>query len=139
MMMLEWKLNFEAAHKKWLAWTENNQKLFNLYSSHCMQAMKTKLKGLSEWSAILTAQDGIGLDQLICTIMHRRDKTTPSILDIVQADKRMYLTFQQKDQPITDHLWEFQAVVDVIKLLPGGCPGWSKPVAWVIANEENID
>ena len=31
--ILEWNLNFEAAHKKWLAWTENNQKLFNLYSS----------------------------------------------------------------------------------------------------------
>ena len=28
--LLEWKLNFEAAHKKWLAWTENNQKLFNI-------------------------------------------------------------------------------------------------------------
>ena len=88
----EWKLNFEAAHKKWLAWTENNQKLFNLYSSHCTQTMKIMLKGLSEWSAILTAQDGIGLVQLICAIMHKRDKTTLSIVNIVQADKRMYLS-----------------------------------------------
>ena len=71
--------------------------------------------------------------------MHRRDKTTPSILDIVQIDKRMYLTFQWKDQPTADYLWEFQAVVDVIKSSPGGCPGWSKPVAWAIANEENIN
>ena len=92
-VLLNWKLNFEAAHKKWLAWTENNQKLFNLYLSHCMQAMKTKLKALSEWTAISTAQNGIGLVQLICAIMHKRDKTTPSILDIVQADKQMYLTF----------------------------------------------
>ena len=102
------KLNFEAAHKEWLAWTENNQKLFNLYSSHCMQAMETKLKGLSGWSAILTAQNGIGLVQLIYAIMHKRDKTTPSILDIVQADKRMYLTFQWKDQPTADYLWCFR-------------------------------
>ena len=104
-----------------------------------MQAMKTKLKGSSEWSVISTAQDGIGLVQLICAIMHKRDKTTPSILDIVQADKRMYLTFQWKDQPTAKYLWEFQAVVDVIKALPRGCPGWSKPVARAIANEENID
>ena len=69
--------------------------------------MKTKLKGSSEWSAISTAQDGIGLVQLICAIMHRRDKTTPSILDIVQADKRMYLTFEWKDQPTADYLQEF--------------------------------
>ena len=45
--ILKRKLKFEAAHKKQLAWTENNHKLFNLYSSHCMQAMKTNLKGLS--------------------------------------------------------------------------------------------
>ena len=104
-----------------------------------MQAMKTKLKGSSEWSAILTAQDGIGLVQLIHAIMHKRDKTTPSILDIVQADKRMYLTFQWKDQPTADYLQEFQAVVDIVKSLPGGCPGWSKPVARAIPNEGNID
>ena len=101
--------------------------------------MKTKLKGSSELLAISTAQDGIGLVQLIYTIMHKRDETTPSILDIVQADKRMYLTFQQKDQPTADYLWEFQAVVDIVKSLPRRRSGWSKPVAWAIANEEKIN
>ena len=72
-------------------------------------------------------------------VMHKRDKTTPSILDIVQVDNRMYLTFQWKDQPTADYLQEFQANVDVIKSLPGGCPGWSEPVVWAIANKENID
>ena len=30
-------------------------------------------------------------------------------------------------------------VVDVIKSSPGGCPGWSKPIAWASADEENLN
>ena len=118
-------------------WEENNQKVYNLFLSHCTPNMETKLQGMETWPIVEDEQDGLKLTIIICNIVHRRDETSKAILDIVRADKELMLCHQKEHQSLTQYVAESKARIAVIEGA-GGYPGQHAAAEKLVAEEQGL-
>ena len=133
-----WKENYLKIQAQERNWEGNNAAIFNLLLQHCTLALKTKLQGQPDYPQIVEQQDGIALRQEIQKILLKRDGRKAKMLEVLEADKRLYTMFQGRNETLDSylraHVEQCEAVRD-----GGGHPGYSLPAARIVAEEQGID
>ena len=101
-------------------------------------ALKSKLQGQPDCPAIKEAQDGITLRQEIQKILLKRDGRKAKMLEVHEANKRLYTLFQGYNQTLDSylraHVEQYEAVRD-----RGRHPRYSLPMARIVAKEQGLD
>ena len=86
----------------------------------------------------METQDGIALRQEIQKILLKRDGRKAKMLEVLEADKRLYTMFQGRNETLDSylraHVEQCEAVRD-----GGGHPGYSLPAARIVAEEQGLD
>ena len=82
-----------------------------------MPRKKTKLLMMVLWAKTSATQDGTALLKTIHDICHKKDGGTdaPTILDLVQIDKKMYLLHQLPTEPLLSYLSKFKGAVGMVE------------------------
>ena len=101
--ILKWETEFNAISKKKLTQEEDIQKIFNLDLQHCIPDMRYKLKSMNGWASAEVTQDGIALINMIRSISNKHDELKQRIMEILQSDKLMYLTYQTPEMLNTEY------------------------------------
>ena len=129
--LLKWETELNVISKKKLIWEDNCQKIFNLYLQHCTADMISQFKLMNGWGRAEVTQDGIALIKMTRSISNQHDGSKHGVMEIVQSDKRIFLTYQTPDLSNTEYLDQFKACVDIIEAYggtPGAHPGLTKDV-----------
>ena len=50
----------------------DNQRSYNLYKQHCAEAMMQDLATLPNWEIVEEDMDGVGLDQMLRQVCHKK-------------------------------------------------------------------
>jgi hypothetical protein len=106
-------LRFDKEWDQWWknekTWKENSGKIFEKLLSHCTPTMKTKLRGMEDWTDIEESQDGIKMVKLLHRVHFDTDGSKQPMREMVLADKKLYLCFQKKEWSLDEYTREFQA------------------------------
>ena len=73
--------------------------------------MKTKLQSLVAFAQIAEDQDGIILIALVRNVYHKKDQAHQSMMDLVRADKALYLCWQSLQWSCADYMREFKSSI----------------------------
>ena len=75
--------------------------------------MKIKLAGMPEFEQLKTDQDGVGLANLLRRIYFDQDGSKQAMVELVEANKTMYLCWQRPGMSLDDYTREFRSRVQV--------------------------
>ena len=135
------KKDFEAkysAYERGTAnWTRNNKIVYNLFWSHCTDAMKTKLAACDTWEDIATKQNGLKLVELIKKLIFDVEATGQTMLEMVQADKELFTCFQRNNQSLDDYVKMFKARAEIAEAV-GSKPAISRAATTVVAARDGL-
>ena len=96
--MIKWKLEWEDWTKKEKNWREQTSpRIFNLvWAQHCQYyAHPAMVEGRSEWEEALAEQNGVKLLKSLYALHHKENDTRPSMLEVIEQDRQLYLCTQQ--------------------------------------------
>ncbi len=79
------------------------------YKRHTLLAMETKLESMSTHETIISSQGGLGLIKILKNIYFKQDGSKQQLAEIVDADKRLMLCWQQPGMTIDEYMREFKA------------------------------
>lgn len=94
MEQVVWKEQYVKVQAQERNWEANDAAIFNLLLQCCTLVLKTKLQGQLDYPAIKDKQKGIALLQEIKKILLKRDVRKAKMLEVLEADKRLYTLFQ---------------------------------------------
>ncbi len=79
------------------------------YKRHTSLAKETKLESMPEYEGIVSLQDGLRLIKLLKKIYFEQDGSKQRLEDIIDADKRLMLCWQQPGMTIDEYTREFKS------------------------------
>ena len=80
---------------------------------------------------------GVDMLSLVRDLTHKRDKIRQSMMNLVQADKSLYLCYQQITESTAEYQRNFKAKVEVIEAGDGN-PDFSRPATDLVFGEDNL-
>ena len=81
--------------------------------------MRVQLKSRPEWNKALAEQNGVKLLIALHALHHKQDDTQPSMWEIIEQDRQLYLCTQKQKQSDIEYLKAFQNAVDAINKAGG--------------------
>jgi hypothetical protein len=88
------------------AFTENNNRAYELLTLHCSPATVTAMKSMKDYTRCRDDQDGIGLLALIQSVSFNKNASEGNhgMLDLVRADKKAYLMYQKANETPNEYI-----------------------------------
>ena len=93
---------------------------FNLVWAHTAEDMHTQLEARPEWQHTLAKQNSVKLLKSLYALHHKQDDSSPSMLEVVDQDRRLYLCTQREHQSDVDFIKTFKNTIDAIEELQYG-------------------
>jgi hypothetical protein len=122
------------------AFAENNNRAYELLTLYCSPATVTAMKSMKDYTKCRDNQDGIGLLALIQSVSFNKNasKGNHRMLDLVKADKKVYLMYQKANETPSEYIQSFQAMIKLVEAV-GGEIGGGEHVYKYLADIEGVD
>ena len=114
-------------------WEDSNKKGFNIFTQHCTHTMLTELKGVDSWDTVKANQNCLSLINLLQEITSKK-----SMLEVVDAERRLHLCFQRDTINLDAYTTEFKAIVQVCEAF-GLRAGATEAAAKLVAEDDGIN
>ena len=76
--------------------------------------MRAQLEAGPEWQDSLAEQNGVELLESLYGLHHKQDDTRPSMMEVVNQDRQLYLCTQRENQSDADFIKAFKNDIDAI-------------------------
>ena len=100
--------------------------------------MRAQLEGRPEWQETLAKQNGVELLRSLYALHHKQDNTRPSILEVVNQDRQLYLCTQRQDQSDADYIKTHKNTMNAINDADG-IAGATVRGLELVCQEQGID
>ena len=95
---------------------------FNLIWAHTAEEIRAQLKARPEWYDTLAEHNGVELLKSLYALHYQQDDTKPSMIEVADQDRQLYLCTQIENKSNVEFIKAFQNAIDTIND-SGGMPG----------------